>query len=61
MFLLYLLWGVFLFCSLFMGWSAFQTLNQQGFAWNLFLNTVLYLGIALYSLPKFLRLVFKRG
>ncbi len=60
MFVVYLLWTVFVFGGAFMGWSAIQTMGRDGFAWSLLLNAVVYLGFALYGVPKLVKLVFPR-
>ena len=61
MHLLYLMWIVFVFGGGFMGLMAIRTMSQQGFAWVLLLNAVVYLGFALYGVPKLFKLVFRRG
>ena len=61
MFVVYLLWITFVAGGLFMGVTAIQNINQQGFSIALLLNAICYLGIALYGLPKLYKFVFKRG
>lgn len=61
MHLLYLMWITFVFGGGFMGISAILTMNQQGFSVSLLLNAVVYLGFALYGVPKLFKLVFRRG
>lgn len=61
MFVVYLLWVTFVLGGAFMGITAIQHLNQEGFQLNVLLSAVVYLGIALYGVPKLYRLVFKRG
>ncbi len=60
MFVVYLLWIVFVSCGAFMGISAIQAIREDGFAWSLLLNAVLFLGIALYGVPKLIKLVLAR-
>lgn len=61
MFVVYLLWVTFVLGGAFMGVSAVRHLSQYGFQLSVLLNAVVYLGIALYGIPKLYRLVFKRG
>ena len=61
MHLLYLMWIVFVFGGGFMGLSALQAMSQEGFSIALLLNAIVYLGFALYGVPKLFKLVFKRG
>jgi hypothetical protein len=60
MFVVYLLWIVFVFGGLFMGVEAVQAMRHQGFAVSLLLNAVVYLGFALYGVPKLFKLVMRR-
>jgi hypothetical protein len=61
MFLVYLLWVTIVFGGFFMGLGAVRVLIQDGFNSGLALMALLYLGFALYGLPKLTKLVFKRG
>jgi hypothetical protein len=61
MFVVYLLWVTFVVGGAFMGISAIGLLAQQGFDVGIFLNAVVFLGIALYGVPKLYKFVFKRG
>jgi len=60
MLMVYLLWTVFAFGGAFMGINAIRAMSQ-GFEWSLLLNAIVYLGFALYSVPKLFKLVFRRG
>ncbi len=57
MFMLYLLWIIIVFGCLYMGVGAAWTMVEGGFDLALALNAVLYLGCALYGLPKLVKLV----
>jgi hypothetical protein len=61
MHLLYLMWIVFVFGGAFMGVGAILAIGREGFAWSLLANAVVYLGFALYGVPKLFKLLFKRG
>lgn len=61
MFVVYLLWITFVFGGAFIGINAVRLLAQQGFDLGIFLNAVVFLGIALYGVPKLFKFVFKRG
>ena len=61
MFVVYLLWITFVAGGLFMGIVAIQFMQENGFSIGVLLNAVLYLGVALYGLPKLYKFVFKRG
>ncbi len=61
MFMLYLLWVTIVFGGLFMAIGAAWTILDQGFDVALALNVVLYLGCALYGLPRLVKLVVLRG
>ena len=56
MFMLYLLWVTIVGGGLFMGAGAAWTMLEQGFDLALALNAVLYLGCALYGLPRLVKL-----
>lgn len=60
MFLVYLLWIVVVFGGLFIGGGAVLTMARDGFQPALALNAAIYLGCALYGLPKLARLVTGR-
>ncbi len=57
MFMLYLLWVTIVFGGLFMAIGAAWTILEHGFDVALALNVVLYLGCALYGLPRLIKLV----
>jgi len=61
MFVVYLLWITFVLGGAFMGVAAILHLNEHGFDVGVLLNAVVFLGIALYGLPKLYRFVFRRG
>jgi len=61
MFVVYLLWVTFVLCGTCMGVNAIRTLSQSGFDIAVLLNAIIYLGIALYGVPKLYKFVFKRG
>lgn len=61
MFVIFLLWISFVFGGAFMGITAILHMNEQGFNVGVFLNAVVFFGIALYGLPKLVRLVVRRG
>lgn len=61
MFMLYLLWITIVFGGLFMGLGAAWTILEQGFDVALALNVVLYLGCALYGLPRLVKLVLGKS
>ena len=61
MLIVYLLWITVVFGGLFMGLGSIREMAQSGFDPALALNTLLYLGCALYGMPKLIKLVFKRG
>ena len=61
MFVVYLLWITFVLGGAFMGVSAILHLSQHGFHVGVLLNAIVFLGIALYGLPKLYRFVFRRG
>jgi hypothetical protein len=61
MWMVYLLWVVIVLGGLFMGLGAGWTLVRRGFDPALAGNAVLYLGCALYGMPRLLRLLLRRG
>ena len=61
MLMVYVLWVTFVFGGAYMGFNAVRVLSQQGFELAVFLNAVVYLGIALYGVPKLYKFVFRRG
>ena len=61
MFLLYLLWIVIVFGGGFVGWKAVEVILEEGASPLLVLNAALYLGCALYGLPRLLRLLAGGG
>ncbi len=61
MFMLYLLWVTVVGGGLFMGLGAAWTMFEHGFDVALTLNAVLYLGCALYGLPRLVKLVLGKS
>ncbi len=61
MFMLYLLWVTIVGGGLFMSIGAAWTILEQGFDVALALNVVLYLGCALYGLPRLVKLVLGKS
>ena len=61
MLMLYLLWVTIVGGGLFMGLGAAWTMLEKGFDLALALNAVLYLGCALYGLPRLVKLVLGKG
>jgi len=57
MLMLYLLWVTIVGGGLFMGIGAAWTILEQGFDPVLALSSVLYLGCALYGLPRLVKLL----
>lgn len=57
MFMVYLLWITVVCGGLFMSGGALRTMLAQGFDLALALNAVLYLGCALYGLPRLVKLL----
>lgn len=57
MWMLWLLWSTIALGGLLMGGGALYTIKQSGFDLALALNAVLYLGCALYALPRLLTLL----
>ena len=53
----YLLWTVLVGGGLFLGVGAVRVLVEQGFDLALVLIALLYLGSALYALPRLLKLI----
>ncbi len=61
MFMLYLLWITIVGGGLFMGLGAAWTMLQQGFDVALAASAVLYLGCAVYGLPRLFKLVLGKS
>ena len=61
MFMVYLLWIVIVFGGGFMGIGATWTMVERGFDLALALNAFLYLGCALYGLPRLIKLVLGKS
>ena len=61
MWMLWLLWVTIVFGGLFMGLGSARVLMDSGFDLALALNAVVWLGCAVYGMPKLYRLVFKRS
>ena len=61
MFMLYLLWVTIVFGGLFMGIGAAWTMVDRGFDFALALAAVLYLGCAVYGLPRLVKLVLQKS
>jgi hypothetical protein len=59
MFMAYLLWGFVVASGLFMGGASTIVLFRDGLDLVVFANAVVYLGCAVYGLPRFIRLVRK--
>lgn len=59
MLVVYLLWIVFVFGGAFMGVEAILAMREDGFAISLLLNAIVYLGFALYGVPKLYKLVVR--
>jgi len=57
MFMAYLLWGFVVACGLFMGGASAIVLVAKGFDLLVLGNAVVYLGCAIYGLPRLVRLV----
>ena len=57
MFMAYLLWGFVVACGLFMGGASAIVLASRGFDLLVAGNAVVYLGCAIYGLPRLVRLV----
>ncbi|MEM7356277.1 MAG: hypothetical protein AAF657_36010 [Acidobacteriota bacterium] len=55
--MVYLLWITVVCGGLFMSGGALRTMLAQGFDLALALNAVLYLGCALYGLPRLVKLL----
>ncbi len=60
MFMLYLLWVTIVGGGLFMAGGAAWTMLDRGFDVALAVNLVLYLGCALYGLPRLVKLLLLR-
>jgi hypothetical protein len=61
MFMAYLLWGFVVASGLFMGGASSIMLARNGFDLLVFGNAVVYLGCALYGLPRLAKLVRKQA
>ena len=61
MFLVYLLWITVVFGGLFMGLGFASAMLREGVDPALLVNTLLYLGCAVYGMPKLAKLVFKKS
>jgi len=61
MFMVYLLWIVIVFGGFFMSAGAVRTMLHSGFDMALFLNAGLYLGCALYGMPRLAKLVLGKS
>ena len=59
MFMAYLLWGFVVAAGLFMGGASSIVLASKGFDLLVAGNAVIYLGCAVYGLPRLMRLVRK--
>ncbi|MEO8501588.1 MAG: hypothetical protein ABI565_11785 [Vicinamibacteria bacterium] len=59
MFMAYLLWGFVVASGLFMGGASSVMLFRNGFDLLVAGNALVYLGCAVYGLPRLLRLVRK--
>ncbi len=58
--MLWLLWGTLVLGGFFMGGGALLALRAHGFDLALALNAALYLGCAVYALPRLVRLLAPR-
>jgi hypothetical protein len=56
MWMVWLLWSTIALGGLFMGGGALLALRAHGFDLPLALNAALYLGCAVYALPRFVKL-----
>ena len=61
MWMVWLLWTTIALGGLFMSGGALLALRERGFDLALALNALLYLGCALYALPRFLKLFAGRS
>jgi hypothetical protein len=59
--MVWLLWSTIALGGLFMGGGALLALRERGFDLALALNAVLYLGCAVYALPRFVKLFAARS
>lgn len=60
MFMAYLLWGFVVACGLFMGGASSIMLVSKGFDLLVAGNALVYLGCAVYGLPRLVKLVRKQ-
>jgi hypothetical protein len=60
MFLFWLLWLTIVIGGFYLGGGYALAVNRNGFEISTALNAVVYLGCAVYGLPKLLRLVLKK-
>jgi hypothetical protein len=60
MFLFWLLWIIIVVGGFYMGIGYVLSLFRGGFEVSLLLNAIVYLGCALFGLPKLLKLIFKK-
>lgn len=61
MFMAYLLWGFVVAAGLFMGGASVAVLATRGFDLLVAANAVVYLGCAVYGLPRLARLARKQA
>lgn len=61
MLMLYLLWIIVVFGGLFMGLGAVWAISEQGVQVDLVLLAVMYIGCAIYGMPKLYKTLFKRS
>ncbi len=61
MWMVWLLWLIVVFGGLFMGLGSARALLDGGFDLALALNAIVYLGCALYGMPKLYRLVLDKS
>lgn len=61
MWMVWLLWLIVVFGGLFMGLGSARALLDGGFDLALALNAIVYLGCALYGMPKLCRLVLDKS
>lgn len=61
MFIVWLLWIIIVFGCGYMAAGSLLAMLDKGFDLSLGLNFLLYLGCALYGLPRFIKLFIRRG
>ncbi len=61
MFMAYLLWGFVVASGLFMGGASVAVLASKGFDFLVAGNAVVYLGCAIYGLPRLAKLARKQA